>query len=117
VQTQPLSFYYWSQTSALRATARQPLTFLCRLPAYVKSLRRQGFTDDDVTTVSDGLVDALVAWGGPDDVAERARQLHAAGADHVHLTVLSDSDQPAGLAAARALAPALEQLPRNESGE
>jgi probable F420-dependent oxidoreductase len=102
---------------AARATARQPLTFLCGLPAYVKSLLRQGFTENDITTLSDGLVDALVAWGGPDDVAERARQLHAAGADHVHLTVLHDADQPAGLAAARALAPALEQLSRNESGE
>jgi len=92
---------------AARATARQPLTFLCGLPAYVKSLRRQGFTDRDVTTLSDRLVDALVAWGGPDDIAARAHELHAAGADHVHLTVLSDADQPAGLAAARALAPAL----------
>ena len=93
--------------SSARATARQPLTFLCGLPAYVKSLRRQGFTDGDITTLSDGLVDALVAWGDPDDIAERARQLQAAGADHVHLTVLHDSDQPAGLAAARPLASAL----------
>jgi probable F420-dependent oxidoreductase len=92
---------------AARATARQPLSFLCGLTAYVKSLRRQGFTDDDITSLSDGLVDALVAWGGPDDIAERARQLHAAGADHVHLTVLHDADQPGRLAAARALAPAL----------
>jgi len=102
---------------AARATARQPLTFLCGLPAYVKSLRRQGFTENDITTLSDGLVDRLVAWGSPDDVAERARRLQAAGADQVHLTVLSDADQPAGLVAARALAPALEQLSRNESGE
>jgi probable F420-dependent oxidoreductase len=92
---------------AARATARHPLTFLRGLPAYVKSLRRQGFTDDDISTLSDGLVDRLVVWGSPDDVAERVRQLHSAGADHVHLTVLSDSNQPAGLTAARALAPAL----------
>jgi probable F420-dependent oxidoreductase len=92
---------------AARATARQPLTFLRGLPAYVKSLRRQGFTDAHITTLSDGLVDVLVAWGAPDGIAERARQLHAAGADHVHLTVLHDADQPTGLAAARALAPAL----------
>jgi probable F420-dependent oxidoreductase len=92
---------------AARATARQPLTFLCGLPAYANSLRRQGFTEDAITTLSDGLVDALVAWGSPDDIAERARTLHAAGADHVHLTVLHDGDQPAGLTAARLLAPAL----------
>jgi alkanesulfonate monooxygenase SsuD/methylene tetrahydromethanopterin reductase-like flavin-dependent oxidoreductase (luciferase family) len=103
--------------ASARATARRPLTFLCGLPAYVNSLRRQGFIENDIATLSDGLVDALVAWGSPDDVAERARQLHSAGADHVHLTVLSDANQPAGLAAARALASALEQLSRNESGE
>jgi probable F420-dependent oxidoreductase len=90
-----------------RATARHPLGFLTDLPAYAKSLRRQGFTDGDIAGLSNGLVDALVAWGGPEDVAERARQFHAAGADHVHLTVLNDGDQPAGLAAARLLAPAL----------
>lgn len=100
---------------AARATARQPLTFLCGLPAYVNSLRRQGFTEADVTTLSDGLVDALVAWGGPDTIAARAHELNAAGADHVHLTILSDSNQPAGLSAARVLAPALEQLSRTES--
>jgi probable F420-dependent oxidoreductase len=92
---------------AARATARGPLTFLSGLGAYAKSLRRQGFTDHDITTLSDGLVDALVAWGGPDEIAERARKLRAAGADHVHLTVLGEGDQPTALAAARALAPAL----------
>ena len=92
---------------AARTTARKPLTFLCSLRAYVESLRRQGFSDHDVATLADSLVDALVAWGGPEDVAERAAQLRAAGADHVHLTVLNDDRQPAGLAAARLLAPAL----------
>ena len=92
---------------AARTTARKPLTFLSTMRAYVESFRRQGFTDEAVTTLADGLVDALVAWGGPEDVAERAAQLRAAGADHVHLTVLNDNRQPGGLAAARLLAPAL----------
>jgi len=61
-----------------RATARQPLTFLSA-SSSVKSLRRQALP---MTTShrDDVLVDALVAWGGPDDVADRSRQLHAAGA-------------------------------------
>ena len=92
---------------AARATARGPLEFLSTLPAYVKSLRRQGFSESSVAGLSDGLVDALVAWGGPDDVAARADLLRAAGADHVHFTVLHDAHQPAGLDAARLLAPAL----------
>lgn len=87
---------------AARATARKPLTFLSTLPPYVKSFVRQGFTEDDVTTLSDQLVDGLVAWGTPDDVAERAHGILAAGADHVILSVLGDGDQPTGVAAARA---------------
>jgi probable F420-dependent oxidoreductase len=94
-------------TEAARTTARGPLDFLSTLPAYVKSLRRQGFSESSVTGLSDGLVDALVATGGPDDIAARAHLLRAAGADHVHLTVLHDAHQPAGLDAARLLAPAL----------
>ena len=92
---------------AARATARGPLEFLRTLPAYVKSLRRQGFSESSVTGLSDSLVDALVAIGGPEDIAARAHQMRAAGADHVHLTVLHDAHQPAGLDAARLLAPAL----------
>jgi probable F420-dependent oxidoreductase len=93
--------------AAARATARQPLAFLCTLPAYVKSLRRQGFSEEDVSGLSDRLVDGLIAWGDPDAIAQRTQQLHEAGADHVHLTVLHDGNQPAGLTAARLLAPAL----------
>jgi len=92
---------------AARATARGPLEFLSTLPAYVKSLRRQGFIESSVTGLSDDLVDALVATGGPDDIAARAHLLLAAGADHVHVTVLHDAHQPGGLDAARLLAPAL----------
>jgi probable F420-dependent oxidoreductase len=90
-----------------RTTARQPLTFLCTLPAYVKSLRRQGFSEEDVNELSDRLVDGLIVWGSSDDIAQRAWELHDAGADHIHLTVLHAGDQPAGLPAARLLAPAL----------
>jgi alkanesulfonate monooxygenase SsuD/methylene tetrahydromethanopterin reductase-like flavin-dependent oxidoreductase (luciferase family) len=92
---------------AARTTARGPLEFLRTLPAYVKSLRRQGFSESSVTGLSDDLVDALVATGGPDDIAARAQQLRAAGADHVHFTMLHDAHQPWGLDAARLLAPAL----------
>jgi probable F420-dependent oxidoreductase len=87
-----------------RATTRPPLSFLTTLPSYQKSLGRQCFSTLDIETVSDHLVDTLVAWGGPREIIEHAGRLHAAGADHVQLTVLGESGQPTGLAAAALLA-------------
>jgi hypothetical protein len=43
----------------------------------------------EVEQLSDGLVDALVAWGDPDAVAARVSQHLRAGADQVALSVLS----------------------------
>ncbi|QIV84200.1 TIGR03620 family F420-dependent LLM class oxidoreductase [Mycolicibacterium frederiksbergense] len=90
-----------------RATARTPLRFLMDMRSYTDSARRQGFTDHDIATLSDALVDSMVAWGNAADIAARARQQLAAGADHVYLSVLSDGTQPAGVDAARLLASAL----------
>lgn len=63
-----------------------------RLPNYVNNLLRLGFSREEVEAASDGVVDALVAWGSPDDIAERVRAHHAAGADHVSVQVLTDDD-------------------------
>lgn len=93
---------------AARETARIPLRFLMDMHSYTDSARRQGFTDRDIETLSDVLVDNVVAWGNAADVAARARQHLAAGADHVYLSVLSDGTQPGGVDAARLLASALE---------
>lgn len=87
-----------------RATARRPLQFLTAMPQYRKSLERQGFSPDDISGISDRLVDTLVAWGGPRHVLDHAARLHAAGADHVQLNVLGADGQPTGVAAARLLA-------------
>lgn len=91
-----------------RETARQPLRFLLgQVRGYQDSARRQGFTDRDIDTLSDRLVDALTVWGSPATVAHRAAELRAAGADHVSVSVLHDGDQPGPLDAARELAPLL----------
>jgi probable F420-dependent oxidoreductase len=91
-----------------RETARQPLRFLLvQVRGYQDSARRQGFTDRDIETLSDRLVDALTVWGSPAAVAERAAELRAAGADHVKLSVLHDGDQPGPLEVAREVAPLL----------
>ncbi|RIQ19552.1 LLM class F420-dependent oxidoreductase [Jiangella rhizosphaerae] len=83
------------------------VAFYLGLPNYVNSLRRLGFTDDDLSgSGSRRLVDALVAWGDPETIAARVAEHHVAGADHVCVQVLTGRP---GLPRAewRALAPAL----------
>jgi probable F420-dependent oxidoreductase len=89
-----------------RRIAHQPLDFLGRLPGYQASFRRQGFSEEEVETLGDPLVDGLIAWGDDGAVVGRATALEDAGAEHVAFSVLSEG---AGLPLAqwRALAAAL----------
>ena len=91
-----------------RATAREYTRGYLGLPNYVNNLRTLGFGDDDVEGAgSDRLVDAVIAWGDVDRIAERVRQFHDAGADHVCIQVVADRAGGFPLEAYRALAPAL----------
>lgn len=74
-----------------RAIARGPLDFLSKSPAYQASFRRLGFTDEEITGLSDRLVDALVHWGDPGSIAAHVAAHRKAGADHVALSVTTDS--------------------------
>lgn len=71
---------------------------------YPENMPRMGFTEDDVATASDRLLDGVVVRGGPEEVAARVAAHRAAGADHVSVGTLGPSG---GLAAARALAGSL----------
>ena len=74
-----------------RRIARAGMKIYLGLPNYFNNLVRLGFTEDDrVDGGSDRLVDAIVAWGTEDQIAERVAQHHAAGADHVCVQVLQD---------------------------
>jgi len=77
-----------------RATGRGPLGFLATMPAYQANFRRMGFTDDDIATLSDRLVDAIVPSGSPDAIAARVEGQRAAGADHVSVSLVSATDPP-----------------------
>lgn len=90
-----------------RGIARQALATYSQLPNYVNNWKRLGFTDDDVTTMSDRLVDGLIAWGDVVAVAARVQQHRDAGADHVCVQVLNEPGAPMNRAAWRELAPAL----------
>ncbi len=90
-----------------RTIAREHLAGYLRLPNYTNSWREDGFGDADFADGgSDGLVDALVAWGDADAIAARVGAHHEAGADHVCIQpVIRDLDRV--LAELRELAPTL----------
>jgi 2-methylisocitrate lyase-like PEP mutase family enzyme len=59
------------------------------LPNYANNLLRSGFTRDDLDSVSDGLFDAIIAWGDEDAIVQRVNEHRAAGADHVCVQALT----------------------------
>ncbi|GII27670.1 TIGR03620 family F420-dependent LLM class oxidoreductase [Planotetraspora mira] len=72
-----------------RATARGFLGPFLTMDHYARSLRRQGFADEDLAGGgSDRLIDGVVAWGEVEAIAGRLAEHHDAGADHVALHVL-----------------------------
>ncbi|MGI5213081.1 LLM class F420-dependent oxidoreductase [Plantactinospora sp. CA-290183] len=90
-----------------REKARRYTSFYLTLPNYLNNLKDLGWAEEDLTGAgSDALVDAIVPWGDPETVAERIREHHDAGADHVCVQPLVDG--PAELLPQlRALAPLL----------
>ena len=87
-----------------RETARTPLRFLSGVSGYRANFTRMGFTDSDIASLSDRLVDELVTWGDAATVTARIREHLDAGADQVALTILSQGGQPRPVEAARELA-------------
>lgn len=77
-----------------RETARGPLRFLSAVGGYVANFARMGFTETDISELSDRLVDELVAWGDTDTITARLTEHLAAGADHVVLSVLNSWMRP-----------------------
>lgn len=85
-----------------RAVGRKSLEIYLNLANYLNSWKRLGFTDDDVAKPgSDRLVDAVVAYGTPEEVAARLKEHVDAGANHVPVQVLIGPDK---------LVPALAEL-------
>ena len=90
-----------------RKTAREALTHYAQLPNYRNNWLRLGFSQEDVDTVSDRLLDGLFAWGDIDTIASRAQAHLDAGANHVCLQVVRGprgGDIPGLLGACRELA-------------
>jgi probable F420-dependent oxidoreductase len=91
-----------------RRIGRDFIAFYLTLPNYVRAWERAGFGPEErADGGSDRMVDAVVAWGSPEAIAERVRAHLDAGADHVCLQVLESDPNALPLAGWRALAPAL----------
>jgi probable F420-dependent oxidoreductase len=81
-----------SDPGTARALAREYASIYLGLPNYTQNLRTFGFDDGDIdNSGSDRLIDALIPWGDVASVADRIREHHDAGADHVCLQVISDT--------------------------
>jgi probable F420-dependent oxidoreductase len=72
-----------------RAVGTDWLRSYLALPNYANNLLRSGFTEDDLTSVSDRVFDATIAWGDEQAVQRRVNEHRAAGADHVCVQVLT----------------------------
>ena len=94
------------EDEAARAAARTWMKPYARAENYQRSLAGQGFGPEDwEPPCSDRLVDAMVAWGSPEQVRQRIAEFHAAGADHVAILPLG-TDDAGEMATLDALAPA-----------
>lgn len=80
--------------AAAREVGRQTVDFYLGLSNYMNNWKRLGFTDDDLDRPgSDRFIDAVVAYGSPDQIAARLDEHLQAGADHVAIQVLGGGDE------------------------
>jgi probable F420-dependent oxidoreductase len=96
-----------------RAAARSVAAASLGRPWYAATIARLGYTDQQITAVSDDLVNEIVAHGDPDSIAAAAGAHRTAGADHVILMPpgAADRDLAAGVKQLEHLAPAVLQVP------
>jgi probable F420-dependent oxidoreductase len=84
-----------TDASKARATARAALAVYLPLPNYRNNWKWLGFDDADFEDGgSDRFIDAMVAWGDEQTIAERVKAHHDAGADHVCIQPLRPDGAP-----------------------
>ena len=96
--------------SNAREIARRYMATYLALPTYADRLRELGWTEDDLAGPTDALVDAVVAWGSPANVALRLREHLDAGADHVAAQVITADHRAVPLTEWRELAEAVREI-------
>jgi probable F420-dependent oxidoreductase len=97
--------------AAARTIARRFAGRYLQTANYANNLKRMGWTAQDLAGEgSDSVIDAVVARGDVDKIANRVRQHLDAGADHVCVQVVSDDENDVCLTQLRELASALLEL-------
>lgn len=91
-----------------RRAAREHLQRYLDLDNFRRNLRRMGWSDRELSSGgSDAVVDALVAWGTPEQIGTRMKEHLDAGADHVAVQVLGRMSIATRLTYLRSLTQAL----------
>ncbi len=97
--TPPLVAHVWvalnTDAGAVRSAARQRLSGYAHLPFYANMFAAAGYPVEADGSVSDALVDSLVAMGDASAVTERLHELLDAGLDELLLTPVPLSDEAA----------------------
>jgi probable F420-dependent oxidoreductase len=95
-----------------RRIGRETVDHYLGLSNYVNNWLRLGFSEDDVRKPgSDRLIDAVVAYGTPEAIAQRLNEHLEAGADHVAIQVLGGWTEETLLPALSELAGPLGLMP------
>jgi len=76
-----------------RAVAEPTIQRYLGLVNYRRNLLRSGFTEEDLDTPTDRLVDALALHGTTEQIATGLKAHAAAGADHVAAQILTSSGE------------------------
>jgi probable F420-dependent oxidoreductase len=93
-----------------KATARETVAGRLGQPGtYSATMARLGYSEGEITEVSDRLVDAIVGYGDAAAIAAKVREHLAAGADHV-MVMLTGTDVADGVDQLEQLAPTLTAL-------
>ena len=93
-----------------KATARQRVAGRLGLPGtYAATMARLGYTEREITEVSDRLVDGIVGHGDAAAIAAKVREHLASGADHV-VIMSTGNDVTDGVGQLEQLAPTLAGL-------
>jgi probable F420-dependent oxidoreductase len=77
------AFVLAKDPSEARRIGRTYMSWYVGIENFRRSLLAQGFSEEDLDTQSDHLVDSIVAWGNEDAIRDRVKQHLDAGADHV----------------------------------
>lgn len=94
-----------------RRAAREHTRYYLGLPNYTNNLLRLGFSPEDLENGgSDALVDAIVAWGGPEAIRARVQAHLDAGANHVCIQAVGPAPGGLDLDTLGELAPVLLDL-------